>query len=71
MAIRKSLVKVFNARYIKIPPENKKCKICDLKYIGNKDKFHKHNQSRCIECDKKEKKIKRDKIKKRNIWELK
>ena len=71
MAIKKSLVKVFNAKYVPVPKEQRKYKFCNLKLIGNEDKFHKYNLSRCIKCDKKEKKKKRDKLKKRNIWNLK
>tara|TARA_Y100000593_G_C4040724_1_gene204998 strand:- start:92 stop:304 length:213 start_codon:yes stop_codon:yes gene_type:complete len=70
MAIRKSMVKVFNATQPTITPTNKKCKFCKLQYVGNEKKFTKRNYSRCIECGKKESRLKREKIKKRNIWNL-
>ena len=67
MAIRKSLVKVFIGRQKKISPLNKKCKVCNIKYIGNKDKFYRKMQNLCLECYSKKNKEKQKKIKKLNI----
>jgi predicted Zn-ribbon and HTH transcriptional regulator len=69
MAIKKSTVKVFNAKYIAAKKSNYKCKRCGLVYIGNEQMFVR-NKSRCNECKKKDYKEKRKQIKKRNIWGL-